>query len=94
MKFNKNISRIRIDVGAGATAPNSAFWLSKYDDMGIILFEPDPLNFKILTKGMDTNQYSYEKRLILNSSEIRFKKKIVAKFHPNACFFLKLQLIM
>ena len=94
MKFNKNISRLRIDVGAGATAPNSAFWLSKYTDVGVIGFEADPLNFEILSEGINTNQYGHEKRLILKNNEIRFKKKLISKFEANTCFFIILQLMM
>lgn len=90
IKFNKNIKRLRIDVGTAATAPNSAFWLSKYDDVGIIGFEPSPKNFKILTTGYKTNQYLDESRLIIRDNIIKYKNKIKKHLEQNVVYIFNI----
>lgn len=90
INFNKQINRLRIDVGTAATAPNTAFWLSKYKYIGILGFEPSPENFQILKKGLKTNQYLDQKRLILNTQTIKFKNKVIKKFDNNSVYFFNI----
>jgi len=79
--FSKNITKIRIDVGTGSTAPNTALWLKNNKNTGVLCFEADPRSYNILIKGGHTNQYPNclrftKKYLLLNN-------KIVKKNDPN-----------
>lgn len=46
-----NIKKARIDIGMSSTAPNSAFWLDKYNDIFVIGVEPNPINFERVLDG-------------------------------------------
>ena len=80
--FPSNIKKIRIDVGTGSTAPNTALWLKNNKNTGVLCFEADPRSYKILIRGGKTNQYlnylrfTKKKYLLLN-------KKIIKKVNPN-----------
>jgi len=79
--FPNNINKIRIDVGTGATAPNTAIWLRNNKDTAVLCFEADPRSYNILINGGYTNQYigklrfTKKKYLLLNN-------KIVKKIDP------------
>jgi len=64
--FPNNINKIRIDVGTGATAPNTAIWLRNNKDTAVLCFEADPRSYNILINGGYTNQYI---------GKLRFTKK-------------------
>ena len=81
---------MRIDVGTAATAPNSAFWLLKYEDTGVIGFEPNKDNYKILLYGTKTNQYLNESRLLLGSNLIKYKNKILKHLDKKIVFIFNI----
>ena len=83
IKFNESVKRIRIDVGTAGTAPNSALWIDKYKDIGVLGFEPEKRNFNTLIQGIETNQYITEKRIILKNKEILLNNKLVKNFSDN-----------
>ena len=43
--------RLRIDVGLSENAPQSEVWLSEYEDLFVIGFEPNPVSCKKIEKG-------------------------------------------
>jgi FkbM family methyltransferase len=81
MDFPKYITKIRIDVGTGSTAPNAALWLKNNKDTGVLCFEADPRSYKILVKGGFTNQYPSEFRLA-KKKFLLLKNKVVKKIDP------------
>ena len=80
--FPNNIKKIRIDVGTGSTAPNTALWLKNNKDTGILCFEADPRSYNILIRGGHTNQYSNYLRFT-KKKYLLLKKKIIKKINPN-----------
>jgi len=78
INFPKYITKIRIDVGTGSTAPNAALWLKNNKYTGVLCFEADPRSYKILVKGGFTNQYPNEFRLT-KKKFLLLKNKVVKK---------------
>lgn len=79
--FPNNIKKIRIDVGTGSTAPNTALWLKNNNHTGILCFEADPRSYNILTKGGYTNQYSNYLRFA-KRKYLLLNKKVIKKINP------------
>jgi hypothetical protein len=86
--FPNNINKIRIDVGTGATAPNTAIWLRDNKDTAVLCFEADPRSYDILINGGYTNQYisklrfTKKKYLLLNNKIVKkIDTKIVKIFN-------------
>lgn len=82
LDFPKNIKKIRIDVGTGSTAPNTALWLKNNIDTGVLCFEADPRSYNILANGGNTNQYPNELRLTKKNFLV-FQDKIIKKIDPD-----------
>jgi len=78
IKLKENIKRVRLDVGTSSTAPNSAFWLSKYTDMAVFGFEPNPFNVDGVRNGIDVYQNDY--KLIQNKGIITKDNTVIATF--------------
>jgi len=78
LKLNENIKRIRLDVGTSSTAPNAAFWLSKYSDMAVFGFEPNPFNVESVINGI--NLYPNDYKLVQNKGIITKDNTIIATF--------------
>jgi hypothetical protein len=68
--LNKDIKNIRLDVGTSVCAPNSALWLSKYENMAVFGFEPNPYNAKCVNEG--TLEYPHEYKIVANTGKITF----------------------
>jgi len=68
IKLNKNIKNARLDIGTSVCAPNSALWLSKYKDLAVFAFEPNPFNAKCVREG--TDEYSNEYKIIESTGTI------------------------
>jgi hypothetical protein len=77
-KLKENIKRVRLDVGTSSTAPNSAFWLSKYTDMAVFGFEPNPFNVDGVRNGIDV--YPNDYKLVQNKGIVTHNNQIIAKF--------------
>jgi hypothetical protein len=78
IKLNPNIKRVRLDVGTSSTAPNSAFWLSKYNDMAVFGFEPNPFNAECVRNGTDV--YPNDYKLIKNKGIVTKDNTTIATF--------------
>jgi hypothetical protein len=76
LKLNPNIKRVRLDVGTSSTAPNSAFWLSKYNDMAVFGFEPNPYNAECVRNGSDL--YPNDYKLIGNKGIVTKENQTIA----------------
>ena len=81
IKLKENIKRVRLDVGTSSTAPNSAFWLSKYTDMAVFAFEPNPFNAECVRNGTDV--YPNDYKLVQNKGIITKDNTIIATFEEN-----------
>jgi hypothetical protein len=62
IKLNEQIKNVRMDVGTSVCAPNSALWLSKYKNLAVFSFEPNPYNAKCVREG--TDEYPHEYKII------------------------------
>jgi hypothetical protein len=78
IKLKENIKRVRLDVGTSSTAPNSAFWLSKYTDMAVFGFEPNPFNVDGVINGIDV--YPNDYKLVQAKGIVTHNNQIIAKF--------------
>jgi FkbM family methyltransferase len=78
ISFPNSIDKIRIDVGTGSTAPNTALWLKNNKNTGVLCFEADPRSYDILINGGKTNQYPTKLRLT-KKRFLLLKSKIVKK---------------
>ena len=78
IKLKENIKRVRLDVGTSSTAPNSAFWLSKYTDMAVFGFEPNPFNVDGVRNGIDV--YPNDYKLVQYKGIVTHNNQIIAKF--------------
>ena len=78
IKLKENIKRVRLDVGTSSTAPNSAFWLSKYTDMAVFGFEPNPFNVDGVRNGIDV--YPNDYKLVQDKGIVTHNNQIIAKF--------------
>jgi hypothetical protein len=80
ISFPNSIDKIRIDVGTGSTAPNTALWLKNNKSTGVLCFEADPRSYDILNNGGNTNQYPNKLRLT-KKRLLLLKNKIVKKIN-------------
>tara|TARA_R100000008_G_scaffold76880_1_gene56982 strand:+ start:127 stop:1140 length:1014 start_codon:yes stop_codon:yes gene_type:complete len=55
--FDKDVKKIRIDIGLSKEAVNSAEWLLEHDDIGVIGIEANPLCHEALNMCTGTNSY-------------------------------------
>jgi hypothetical protein len=78
IQLKENIKRVRLDVGTSSTAPNSAFWLSKYTDMAVFGFEPNPFNVAGVRDGIDV--YPNDYKLVQTKGIVTHHNQIIAKF--------------
>jgi FkbM family methyltransferase len=78
IKLKENIKRVRLDVGTSSTAPNSAFWLSKYNDMAVFAFEPNPFNAECVRNGTDV--YPNDYKLVQNKGIVTKDNTVIATF--------------
>jgi hypothetical protein len=81
IKLKENIKRVRLDVGTSLTAPNSAFWLSKYTDMAVFGFEPNPFNAECVRNGTDV--YPNDYKLVQNKGIVTKDNTVIATFDEN-----------
>jgi FkbM family methyltransferase len=81
IKLKENIKRVRLDVGTSSTAPNSAFWLSKYNDMAVFAFEPNPFNAECVRNGTDV--YPNDYKLVQNKGIVTKDNTVIATFDEN-----------
>jgi hypothetical protein len=81
IKLKENIKRVRLDVGTSSTAPNSAFWLSKYTDMAVFGFEPNPFNVDGVRNGIDV--YPNDYKLVQNKGIVTKDNTVIATFDEN-----------
>lgn len=70
IKLKENIKNVRMDVGTSVCAPNSALWLSKYTNLAVFAFEPNPFNAKCVREG--TLEYGHEYKVIENTGKITY----------------------
>jgi hypothetical protein len=78
LKLKSNIKRVRLDVGTSSTAPNSAFWLSKYTDMAVFGFEPNPFNVSCVVNGTDI--YPNDYKLVESKGIVTKDNSVIATF--------------
>ncbi len=81
IKLKENIKRVRLDVGTSSTAPNSAFWLSKYNDMAVFGFEPNPFNAECVRNGTDV--YPNDYKLVESKGIVTKDNTVIATFEEN-----------
>ena len=71
IKLNKNINRVKIDIGLSYHAPQSAIWLHNEKDLQVFGFEPYPQNVEYIKMGKDNpiqSTYKVEKKNIEDGS--------------------------
>lgn len=67
----ENIKRLGIDIGLSYDAPNSQSWLSQYDDMFVIGFEPVPANCESVLNSFQSDRFHLYPYAVSDKNEKR-----------------------
>ena len=67
----ENIKRLGIDIGLSYDAPNSQRWLSEYDDMFVIGFEPVPANCESVLNSFQSDRFHLYPYAVSDKNEKR-----------------------
>ncbi len=86
MQIKENIKRARIDVGMSATAPYSSYWLSTYNDMVVLGFEPNPYNMDRIKDGNDWLKDDYQ--MVHNENVVKINNEIHADLESKGNQFI------
>lgn len=84
----ENITNVRIDIGTSVNAPYSAHWLSLYQNLFVIMVEPNPENIISLKTGKGTERSQGYYSIILDSGNIFYKGKLIDTLSRNNKFQL------
>lgn len=82
------MQKIRIDVGTSCNAPNSAYWLSKYENLCILAFEPNPKNINSLNTGIGTEKWNSIRIQLNNNSIYDFNNNKICSISDKNKFLL------
>jgi hypothetical protein len=86
MQIKENIKRARIDVGLSTSAPYSSYWLSTYNDMVVLGFEPNPYNIDRLMDGDDWVKDNYQ--MVHNEKLVKLNNEVHADIEAKGNQFI------
>ena len=75
-------SRVRVDIGLSYTAPNSALWLNRFDDLLVVGIEPLPLNRDLVFDG-DNKHGNPQLRVSMKDNSVKSGPNIIKKIEAS-----------
>lgn len=83
-----NINKVRIDVGMCMTSPHAALWFDKYENIGVIGFEPNPYNYERLFDGENgINDY----KVVVNETAVKINNQTICNYNEKGNYFFPIE---